>query len=306
MNKVNDFSTLGNIEEFLVKKGFNKNFVVTLMRYIREWRERDFLRTYQEWLSLWAEHLQDTKQKVIVTLDGRDTAGKWSNIRRLTEQLNTRKSDIVAFPWIPKPNERSKGDWLHRYENEFPEEWRITFFDRSWYNRAIVEPVMGFCNEEEYEWFLTNVNKFEKEHIIDEGYDFLKIWLSIGKDVQKRRLEEREWILKKWKSSSVDQQAQAKWKLYTKAKEQVLLRTDTEIAPWIILDSTQRYLSAVEIIKAIISTREDVRKIAERTLSIDLTPNSKIRRTWAQELEKMREEWQIPVDKEFPFLQESV
>lgn len=160
---------------------------------------------------------------------------------------------------------------------------------------------MGFCTQEEYEWFMAHVNQFEKEQIIDEGIDFLKIYLSIGKKTQKRRLKAREDVRKRWKSSPVDAQAQERWKDYTFAKEQILRHTDTPESPWIVLDSTQRFLSAVEIIKAMIGTREEVRKMVENDLSIDLTPNQKIRRTGAQELARMEKEKQIPLDKEFKF-----
>jgi polyphosphate kinase 2 (PPK2 family) len=147
---------------------------------------------------------------------------------------------------------------------------------------------MGFCTQEEYDWFMQHVNTFEKERIINTGYDFLKIYLSIGKDIQKNRLKARENVRKRWKSSPVDAQAQEKWGQYTLAKWQILEHTDTEHAPWIILDSTQRFLSAVEIIKAMIGTREEVRSLIEKDLSIDLSPNTEIRRNGTQELERMR------------------
>ncbi len=305
MNKSNSSSySLSTVERILSKTGLDQSFIGTMLRHIREWRENDFLRKYQEPLSLWAEHLQDTKQKVIVTLDGRDTAGKWSNIKRVTQQLDTKRYDVKAFPWIPKPEEKFEDAWFQRYEAFFPEDGNIEFFDRSWYNRLMVEAVMWFCREEEYNWVLQHVNQFERKRIIDAGYDYLKIYLSIGKQVQKERLDSRKGVRKRWKSSPVDEKAQAKWQLYTLAKQRVLEITDTKESPWIILDSTEKFLSAVEIMKAIIGTRTEVRKMVENDLSIDLSPNPKIRRTATQELEKMVREWQIPVEKEFPFLPE--
>lgn len=292
---------ISDIIGLLQSNGVPEEQIRQLMKDHDKGQETRFLEQYQWALSLWAEHLRDTKQRIIVTLDGRDTAGKGSNIKRVTEQLNNRRFWTTAFAGIPTDTEKFEYNWFDRYAASFPAEKRIQFYDRSWYNRAGVEAAMGFCTQEEYEWFMTHVNQFEKEQIIDQGIDFLKIYLSIGKKTQKERLKARENVRKRWKSSPVDAQAQEKWKDYTLAKEQILRHTDTEESPWIVLDSTRRFLSAVEIIKAIIGTRTEVRKMVEDDLSIDLSPNKKIRRTGAQELARMEREGQIPLDREFNF-----
>lgn len=160
---------------------------------------------------------------------------------------------------------------------------------------------MGFCTEEEYNWFMSHVNDFEKERIVDAGYDFLKIYLSISKKTQKERLQKRKNVRKRWKSSHIDAQAQEKWNYYTLAKQRILEETDSSYAPWMVLDSNEKFLSAIEIIKALVGTNADIRKIIESDLSIDLSPNSRVRRTASQELAKMRREGQIPVDKNFKF-----
>lgn len=149
---------------------------------------------------------------------------------------------------------------------------------------------MSFCSEEEYNWFIQNVQGFEKERIIDAGYDFLKIYLSIKKETQERRLKLREGPRKAWKSSPIDAQAQEKWGYYSLAKQRTLELTDSAHAPWIVLDSNEKFLSAVEIIKAIIGTSSEVRKMIENDLSIDLSPNKKVRRTAQEELKKMKKD----------------
>ena len=133
---------------------------------------------------------------------------------------------------------------------------------------------------------MENVNEFEREKITEMGYYFLKIYLSITKDTQKFRLKRREQDMKRWKSSFIDKQAQEKWNYYTLAKANILKMTDSEHAPWMVLDSNEKWLSAIEIIKAIINTSEEVAKIISK--NIDLTPNPKIVRTATQELERMK------------------
>lgn len=270
----------------------------------KERQELDFLNKYRWALSLWAEHTMDTKNKIIVTLDWRDTAGKWSNIKRVTEYFNNSRFNIKAFPWIPTPEEKFKHNWFKRYEKFFPEDGMVTFFDRSWYNRAFVEAAMWFCTEEEYNWFMQHVNQFEKDDIIEMWYEFIKIYLSVTKDTQKLRLKNREQERKRWKSSPVDKQAQEKWNYYTLAKAKVLELTNSEDAPWIIIDSNEKWLSASEIIKAIINTTSEVASLVSRDLGIDLTPNENVVRTAKQELKRMEQVWDFKKMKEnFNFAQ---
>lgn len=259
-----------------------------------------FLNKYRWALSLFAEYIQDTKSKIIVTLDGRDTAWKWSNIKRITEYLNPVVYDIKAFG-IPKAEERKWEDWFKRYERFFPEDWWITFFDRSWYNRAFVEPVMWFCTEEEYLWFMENVNKFE-EYISENDFQLIKWYLSITHKTQKERLENRNQDMKRWKSSFVDAQAIWKRNYYTLAKHNVLKNTDTMNSPWLVFDSNEKYRSASEIIKQIINSSTEISDIISQKLSIDLSPNPRYTRTAQAELERMEQIWDLKnMKKEFRF-----
>jgi len=251
-----------------------------------------FLNEYRGALSLWAEYTNDTKHKVIVTLDGRDTAGKGSNIKRVTEYLDSTRFTTNAYS-IPTADERKKYNWFNRYVNDFPEDWKIAFFDRSWYNRAWVEAAMWFCSQEEYNWFMSHVNSFEKDQIIDMWISFVKVYLSITKWTQKARLKWRESNMKAWKSSFIDKKAQEKWNYYTLAKAKILEYADSKYAPYMVVDSNEKFLSSVEIIKAIIRTVDDVASIVWNELSIDLSPDRTIVRTATEELEKMRLEWDL-------------
>lgn len=285
-----------------------------LHKIVQEKKDLNYLNEYRSALSLWVQHTNDTKQKIIVTLDWRDTAGKWSNIKRVTENFDPKRYDIKAY-WVPSFEERFEYNHFKKYMNDFPEEWNLTFFDRSWYNRAWVEAAMGFCTQEEYDWFMDNVEQFEREQIIDEGIKFIKVYLSITKNTQKERLKTRENIRKKWKSSPVDKMAQEKWNFYTLAKYKILEYTNSHHSPWIVLDSNEKFLSSVEIIKAIINTTDEVAKMVEQDLSIDLSPNPDIRRDAHQEIElmkttenfeKMKSEFQFrkPTDEEIQKINE--
>ena len=259
---------------------------------IQEKNNNDFLNQYRWALSLYTEFIADTKHKVIVTLDGRDTAWKWSNIKRITEYWKESMWDTSVY-WIPTADERFEHNWFDRYAIRFPEESKTTLYDRSWYNRAFVEPAMWFCTEQEYDWFMEHVNEFEKEQIIDAGIHFIKVYLSIWKETQKERLRRRDSDMRWRKSSQIDAQAQEKWNFYTLAKIKALELTDTDIASWTVVDSTEKFLSATEIIKKIILTSDEVSQLVQSRLSIDLSPNLDIVRTWLQELKRMKRTWDI-------------
>ncbi len=272
-----------------------------LMHLAEQDDQLQVLNEYRWALSLWAEHTNDTKQKVIVTLDGRDTAWKGSNIKRVTEYFDIKRYSEIAF-WIPSAEQKFEHNWFRRYMDHFPKEWEVAFFDRSWYNRAWVEAAMWFCTQEEYDWFMANVNEFEKSQIIDEWIKFIKVYLSVTKETQKERLRKRESARKRWKSSPIDKVAQEKWNYYTLAKAKILELTDSEHAPWTVLDSNEKWLSSIEIIKSIINTTDEVAKIVQKDLSIDLSPNRDISRTATEELKRMNEKWYLDKMKsEFNF-----
>jgi len=180
----------------------------------------------------------NNNERVIVIFEGRDAAGKGGAIRRITEKINPRHLKKVA---LPRPTEEEKTQWyFQRYVNQFPKAGEIVFFDRSWYNRAVVEPVNGFCSQKEYEIFMSQVNEFEKM-ILESGIHLVKIYMSISKREQAKRFNEiKNDPLKQWKMTKVDEKAQELWDDYTTYKKTMFEKTNTEIAPWKIIRANKK------------------------------------------------------------------
>ncbi len=180
----------------------------------------------------WVKHAQ---QKVVILFEGRDAAGKGGTIKRFMEHLNPRGARVVA---LEKPSEVERGQWyFQRYVQHLPTAGEIVMFDRSWYNRAGVEKVMGFCTPEEYDEFMRQAPVFEK-NLVKSGTHLIKFWFSVSRAEQRRRFKEREQHpLKQWKLSPVDMASLDKWEDYTNAKEAMFFHTDTADAPWTVLKS---------------------------------------------------------------------
>jgi len=208
------------------------------------------LRSLQEKLI----HLQDwvirENQKVVVLFEGRDAAGKGGAIRRITAHINPRHYKIVA---LPKPTEVEQGQWyFQRYVNKLPKQGEIVFFNRSWYNRAVVEPVNKFCTREEYNIFMGQVNHFERM-IIESGTFLIKYYFSISKAEQARRFKDlKSSPLKKWKMTPVDERAQSLWGQYTKYKNLMFSKTNTELSPWNIIKADNKPEARIEVIQDIL------------------------------------------------------
>lgn len=179
--------------------------------------------------------VKNNKQKVVILFEGRDAAGKGGTIKRFMEHLNPRGARVVA---LDKPSEVEKGQWyFQRYVEHLPTAGEIVLFDRSWYNRAGVERVMGFCSEEEYREFMRQAPEFER-NLVRSGVHLVKFWFSVSKKEQRRRFEERKaHPLKQWKLSPVDLASLDKWDAYTKAKEGMFFHTDTADSPWTVIKS---------------------------------------------------------------------
>ena len=203
------------------------------------------------------------KKRVCVLFEGRDAAGKGGAIRRFTEHLNPRSMRVVA---LTKPTEIEKGQWyFRRYIKELPEPGELVFFDRSWYNRAVVEPVMGFCNEEQYKKFMLQVPEFE-HMLYEDGVIIIKFWFSISKKEQKKRFNSRlKNPLKQWKFSPVDKEGQNRWDKYTFYKEQMFSKTHTSITPWIIIKSNNKKQARLESIRHVLSQFDYDRKGSSNT-----------------------------------------
>jgi polyphosphate kinase len=195
-------------------------------------------------------HLRATGGKMVIVFEGRDSAGKGGTIKRFTEHLNPRSAHVVA---LAKPTDTERGQfYFQRYIAHFPTAGDITFFDRSWYNRAVVEPVMGFCKPEETAQFLKDVPVFEKM-LVDNGIHLVKFWLTIGREMQLKRLfERRHDPLKRWKLSAIDYKGLPLWDSYTAAAERMLKETHTKSAPWTILRSNDQKRARIEAIRAVL------------------------------------------------------
>lgn len=182
--------------------------------------------------------VKETGQKVIIIFEGRDAAGKGGTIKRFMEHLNPRGARVVA---LDKPTERERGQWyFQRYVEHLPTRGEIVFFDRSWYNRAGVERVMGFCTEEEYYEFMREVPGFER-NLVRSGTYVIKFWFSVSREEQERRFRERKVSpLKRWKLSPIDEASRNKWDDYTRAKEAMFFATDTPEAPWTVIKSDDK------------------------------------------------------------------
>ncbi len=209
------------------------------------------LKKLQKELIKMHEEVIEKNDRVIVVFEGRDAAGKGGAIRRITERINPRHFRIVA---LPKPTEEERTQWyFQRYINKFPKAGEIVFFDRSWYNRAVVEPVNKFCTQDEYNRFMDNVNNFERM-ITSSGIKLVKIYMSISKEEQAKRFEEiKNNPLKQWKITPVDERAQELWNEYTKYKDIMFKNTNTDHAPWIIIQANKKTFARVNAIKYLLS-----------------------------------------------------
>lgn len=212
--------------------------------------EAELLMLQAEFVNL-QKWIAQKKKRVAVIFEGRDAAGKGGSIKRFKEHLNPRTSRVVA---LARPTEVEQGQWyFRRYIKVLPNPGEIVFFDRSWYNRAVVEPVMGFCTKEQYEKFIIQVPEFE--HLLyEDNLKIFKFWFSISKEEQKSRFNARlSNPLKRWKFSPVDVKGQELWDRYTHYKEQMFSKTHTNFSPWIIVKTNDKKQARLESMRYILS-----------------------------------------------------
>jgi polyphosphate kinase len=195
--------------------------------------------------------VQSSGQRIAILVEGRDAAGKGGTIRRFTEHLNPRAMRVVA---LPRPTEQERGQWyFQRYIQQLPNKGEIVFFDRSWYNRAVVEPVMGFCTKKEHQRFLQQVTEFE-HMLYEDGVTLIKFWFSISKEEQQQRFQaRRQNPLKQWKLSAVDEKAQELWDSYTRYKEEMFSKTHTTFSPWIIVKANDKQAARLESLRYVLN-----------------------------------------------------
>ena len=228
-------------------------------------------------------HVKDKGLKVLIIIEGRDAAGKGGTIKRITEHLNPRGARIVA---LPKPSDTERSQWyFQRYTQYLPSAGEIVLFDRSWYNRAGVEPVMGFCTQEEHKEFLREVPKFETM-LVNAGIILFNFYFSVSKEEQAKRFRERKTDpLKQFKLSPVDAKSQELWDQYTVAKYSMLLASNTPRSPWTIILSDDKKKARLNTIRHILKNVDYPEKIKKKHLKTDLD----IVRTAKQEIEIMEQ-----------------
>lgn len=225
---------------------------LNLRQVIEELTARAAMEKEQERLIQLQHWVIENDQKVVVLFEGRDMAGKGGAIQKITEHINPRHFRTVALD-IPTEDE-SKQWFFQRYINQLPKPGEIVLFDRSWYNRAMVEPVNGFCTQQQYQIFMSQVNEFEKMLVQSNTY-LIKLYLSIDQAEQARRFAEiKKDPLRRWRMTPVDEQAQVLWDKYSHYEKKMFNRTHTDHAPWVIIDANQQDKARLQGIRHILNT----------------------------------------------------
>jgi polyphosphate kinase 2 len=268
-----------------------KRLPVWVKKSVIEYEEE--LKTLQIELLKLQNHIKDQRLKVLMIFEGRDAAGKGGTIKRITEHLNPRGARVVA---LDKPSDVEKTQWyFQRYVQHLPSAGEMVFFDRSWYNRAGVEPVMGFCSEEEHKEFLHEVGEYERM-LVNSGIILFKFYFSVSKNEQAARFKQRKTDpLKQFKLSPVDAKSQDLWDKYTIAKYSMLLASHTPHAPWVIIRSDNKKKARLNCFKHILSRANYPKKIKASKLEI----SNKILLDGDQELKLMESSMSLKKNGEF-------
>lgn len=243
------------------------------------------LKAYQAELIKLQNHLEVTGRKVVILFDGRDASGKGGTIRRITRYMNSKHYRVIA---LGKPTDDQKTEMhMKRYIEQLPKAGEMALFDRSWYNRAMVEPVMGFCTKDQYKLFIDNVISYEKSFIEDKSTILIKLYFSVSKDEQARRFERRlKDPLRSWKLSEVDLQAQDLWDKFTEMKYRLLLKSHRPESKWYVIRSDDKHQARLQAMKLILN----LTKYRGRSRSLDFTPSRRIVISGEQELRAMRKQ----------------
>ncbi|MBT3227781.1 MAG: polyphosphate kinase 2 [Candidatus Marinimicrobia bacterium] len=269
---------MDEIKDVLKKKQKERIVNAALGKY----QQNEELKPYQAELIKLQQHIERVGKKMIILFDGRDASGKGGTIRRLTRYMNEKRYRVE----VPgKPSHRQQTELhLKRYIERFPSVGEIVLFDRSWYNRALVEPVMGFCTEKQYREFLDTVNSYENNFIHDSKTTLLKLYFSVSKEEQNRRFERRmNDPLRQWKLSEVDLQAQDLWDEFTAKKFKLLQKTNSKEAPWYIIRSDSKHSARLETMKLILNSMP----YRGRSRSLDFQPNDDVVISGDRELKLM-------------------
>jgi len=243
--------------------------------------EAQALKPYQAELLKLQKYLEATGKKMIILFEGRDAAGKGGTIRRVTRYMNEKHYRVVA---LGKPTEEQKTQWFYqKYIQHFPQGGEMVLFDRSWYNRAMVESVFDFCTQKEYDDFMKGVKGFEKD-LVRQGTILVKLYFSVTKAEQAKRFERRKTDpLRQWKLSEIDVQAQERWDDFTNTKYKMLKQTHSHSAPWTVVRSNDKQQARLEVLKVILNTVD----YEERDAKLDYSLNPDVVISGAREIEIM-------------------
>ncbi len=255
-----------------------------LAKAVKRHRRELELQPYQAELIQMQNHLIAQKQRMIILFEGRDAAGKGGTIRAVTRHMNERHYRVVA---LGKPTEREETQWFYqKYVTQFPSGGEIVLFDRSWYTRAMVERVFGWCTEKEYKDFMRGVTGFEKD-LVRQGTILVKLYFSVTKERQEERFERRQSDpLRQWKLSQVDLQAQDRWDEFTEVKFDMLRRTSTPVSPWYVVRSDDKHQARLNTMKLILNAVPYERL----DKSLDFVPDPEVVISGARELEILEAE----------------
>ncbi|KYJ87563.1 polyphosphate kinase 2 [Sulfurovum riftiae] len=269
LNELIESYSKSKVQDDTVKKALSKR------------EHEQALKPYQAELIKLQKHLEETNQKMIILFEGRDAAGKGGTIRRVTRYMNEKHYRVVA---LGKPTEEQRTQWFYqKYISHFPRGGEIVLFDRSWYNRAMVESVFGFCTQKEYDDFMKGVKGFEKD-LTRQGTILIKLYFSVTKDEQARRFERRKTDpLRQWKLSEIDVQAQDRWDDFTETKYEMIKRTHSHNAPWTVVRSNDKHKARLEVLKVILNSLN----YEGRDDSIDYTLDPEVVISGAREIEIM-------------------
>jgi polyphosphate kinase 2 len=251
---------------------------------VKRYRREEELKPFQAELLKVQQYLEEKQRRMIILFEGRDAAGKGGTIRRVTRYMNEKHYRVVA---LGKPTQEQKTQWYYqKYVSQFPRAGEIVLFDRSWYNRAMVERVFNFCSEKEYYDFMRGVVGFERD-LVRQDTILVKLYFSVTKDEQARRFERRKTDpLRQWKLSEVDVQAQDRWDDFTNVKYEMLKRTHTIDAPWTVVRSNDKHQARLNAIKVILNAVPCER----HDPSLDFALDENIMVSGSRELERMEVE----------------
>ena len=283
--KTNDeIQALKDENKFLksLLKDYKKLKLDVLEEGIQKIYDLQDLKPYQIELIKLQDWLEKENKRMIILFEGRDASGKGGAIRRITRYMNNKHYRVVA---LGKPTETQRNQWfLQRYIEHFPTGGEVVLFDRSWYNRAMVEPIFGFCTPEEHEIFMEDIVNFEQD-LVRQGMILIKLYFSVSKEEQKRRFDRRiHDPLRQWKFSEVDMQAQDLWDEFSEKKYEMLRRTTSRSAPWHIVRSDNKHLARLEAMKIILNSVD----YDGRNYSLDFEANEDVNISVQKELLQMR------------------